>query len=134
MIRRPPRSTLFPYTTLFRSRCIGTKAPDHRHEIACPVVEDASRIVIQRDPYLCFCGREPEVSWHNSYHLPAHAFELDRAANHRGVAPEALLPERMAQNHVAVPPGNILASVKHSSPFWLRAEDREQFGGHQSAR
>src|SRR5690349_22558497 len=23
MIRRPPRSTLFPYTTLFRSRCIG---------------------------------------------------------------------------------------------------------------
>src|SRR2546429_5397999 len=33
MIRRPPRSTLFPYTTLFRSRCFraarafGTGAP-----------------------------------------------------------------------------------------------------------
>src|SRR5258705_7219311 len=26
MIRRPPRSTLFPYTTLFRSRCC--KMPD----------------------------------------------------------------------------------------------------------
>src|SRR3989449_11575268 len=24
MIRRPPRSTLFPYTTLFRSRLLGT--------------------------------------------------------------------------------------------------------------
>src|SRR5256885_12716479 len=24
MIRRPPRSTLFPYTTLFRSRCSAT--------------------------------------------------------------------------------------------------------------
>src|SRR3712207_7163159 len=24
MIRRPPRSTLFPYTTLFRSRCGGS--------------------------------------------------------------------------------------------------------------
>src|SRR3712207_8907733 len=24
MIRRPPRSTLFPYTTLFRSWCVGT--------------------------------------------------------------------------------------------------------------
>src|SRR5438105_11311411 len=24
MIRRPPRSTLFPYTTLFRSRCVKT--------------------------------------------------------------------------------------------------------------
>src|SRR3712207_7127102 len=28
MIRRPPRSTLFPYTTLFRSR--GTRALDRR--------------------------------------------------------------------------------------------------------
>src|SRR5574343_918541 len=26
MIRRPPRSTLFPYTTLFRSRCVSHKA------------------------------------------------------------------------------------------------------------
>src|SRR6266496_4290513 len=25
MIRRPPRSTLFPYTTLFRSRCIAIR-------------------------------------------------------------------------------------------------------------
>src|SRR3712207_7294340 len=25
MIRRPPRSTLFPYTTLFRSRCDGDR-------------------------------------------------------------------------------------------------------------
>src|SRR5260370_8007437 len=28
MIRRPPRSTLFPYTTLFRSAC-GGRVPDH---------------------------------------------------------------------------------------------------------
>src|SRR3989442_10145817 len=27
MIRRPPRSTLFPYTTLFRSRCPEEMAP-----------------------------------------------------------------------------------------------------------
>src|SRR3712207_8083930 len=26
MIRRPPRSTLFPYTTLFRSRLVGREA------------------------------------------------------------------------------------------------------------
>src|SRR5258708_11729401 len=25
MIRRPPRSTLFPYTTLFRSSCVGPR-------------------------------------------------------------------------------------------------------------
>src|SRR2546429_5737736 len=37
MIRRPPRSTLFPYTTLFRSKCLprdgsisrASNAPDH---------------------------------------------------------------------------------------------------------
>src|SRR2546426_8130989 len=30
MIRRPPRSTLFPYTTLFRSHREGEKDPPHR--------------------------------------------------------------------------------------------------------
>src|SRR5688572_32475508 len=30
MIRRPPRSTLFPYTTLFRSTAAGARAADDR--------------------------------------------------------------------------------------------------------
>src|SRR2546430_4058847 len=30
MIRRPPRSTLFPYTTLFRSVVPQIRRPDHR--------------------------------------------------------------------------------------------------------
>src|SRR5260221_14527304 len=29
MIRRPPRSTLFPYTTLFRSRGLRRRVPPH---------------------------------------------------------------------------------------------------------
>src|SRR5256885_8679757 len=29
MIRRPPRSTLFPYTTLFRSRLAGRRDAEH---------------------------------------------------------------------------------------------------------
>src|SRR5260370_23913060 len=36
MIRRPPRSTLFPYTTLFRSRAalrLGEKSPVRRSEL-----------------------------------------------------------------------------------------------------
>src|SRR3712207_8138346 len=37
MIRRPPRSTLFPYTTLFRSQ-----GADHRHEdVADEGLDDA---------------------------------------------------------------------------------------------
>src|SRR3712207_1266161 len=31
MIRRPPRSTLFPYTTLFRSTHDGVVSPEKRH-------------------------------------------------------------------------------------------------------
>src|SRR3712207_6925719 len=34
MIRRPPRSTLFPYTTLFRSKAAATTALRHADEIA----------------------------------------------------------------------------------------------------
>src|SRR5688572_32751724 len=41
MIRRPPRSTLFPYTTLFRSRCErrcvhGNQARSHQPELTRP--------------------------------------------------------------------------------------------------
>src|SRR2546427_8015093 len=32
MIRRPPRSTLFPYTTLFRSRHRGARGPGRRRD------------------------------------------------------------------------------------------------------
>src|SRR3712207_8454676 len=38
MIRRPPRSTLFPYTTLFRSR-----SPQSGHD--APVASEEARIV-----------------------------------------------------------------------------------------
>src|SRR5258708_19978269 len=34
MIRRPPRSTLFPYTTLFRSLSLGVVIPDITFELA----------------------------------------------------------------------------------------------------
>src|SRR5688572_32499250 len=41
MIRRPPRSTLFPYTTLFRS-CVGASLLPRRR---CPTSRDRSRDV-----------------------------------------------------------------------------------------
>src|SRR5947209_13267463 len=33
MIRRPPRSTLFPYTTLFRSRVVRHRAHERRSDL-----------------------------------------------------------------------------------------------------
>src|SRR5437764_2018977 len=48
MIRRPPRSTLFPYTTLFRSRCLMTSVAAGAVLKALPRV--LSRVVAGRVP------------------------------------------------------------------------------------
>src|SRR5256885_5641946 len=47
MIRRPPRSTLFPYTTLFRSR-VGRVADDVRHRHVVAAGEPAERCLDAR--------------------------------------------------------------------------------------
>src|SRR5947209_11616163 len=43
MIRRPPRSTLFPYTTLFRSSIPKPTACITRNSVSLPVVTSDSR-------------------------------------------------------------------------------------------
>src|SRR3712207_7493634 len=60
MIRRPPRSTLFPYTTLFRSRLmseiaediLGTSAQSSDSSRSRVVCSDGS-IPFPASPYLC---------------------------------------------------------------------------------
>src|SRR2546430_7955573 len=81
MIRRPPRSTLFPYTTLFRSRLIGFHVLPASSERKAPAAEMAtyirrafvgsSRIVWRHNPPApgCHLGpvpwpRRPETSCH----------------------------------------------------------------------
>src|SRR3712207_7446957 len=55
MIRRPPRSTLFPYTTLFRSRRGRTTRPLHegfslrRSQAKCVVLNSAAFLPISID-------------------------------------------------------------------------------------
>src|SRR3712207_8507693 len=65
MIRRPPRSTLFPYTTLFRSLV----PPPHR-------------------------GREPEAPRHVEGHGGAQDLVQHRRGQGRGVGLEALGVQR----------------------------------------
>src|SRR2546421_5552956 len=43
MIRRPPRSTLFPYTTLFRSRLRAVRLHDQDFGVPHPLVRRAQR-------------------------------------------------------------------------------------------
>src|SRR2546430_10515646 len=42
MIRRPPRSTLFPYTTLFRSQASGAAATIAQRTVVCVLVSAIS--------------------------------------------------------------------------------------------
>src|SRR2546425_9224461 len=49
MIRRPPRSTLFPYTTLFRSRgAVGITLPRARDRLRGPGPQPAGRWAARR--------------------------------------------------------------------------------------
>src|SRR3712207_8993286 len=43
MIRRPPRSTLFPYTTLFRSHVVRNRAGSNMHWGVATALLDAGR-------------------------------------------------------------------------------------------
>src|SRR2546428_9461653 len=52
MIRRPPRSTLFPYTTLFRSLVVGRDGPREQRQELCGGAAkdvDAEDVVAHRE-------------------------------------------------------------------------------------
>src|SRR2546426_7401884 len=51
MIRRPPRSTLFPYTTLFRSRCPAFPGP----------ADDGGQLVGRHGSHRVDGGADPDV-------------------------------------------------------------------------
>src|SRR2546422_11292915 len=83
MIRRPPRSTLFPYTTLFRSQ--------RRHEVHPVVVEpsptprESHRLVAHR-----IAALEPRVAGGT----PGPAFQRRAPEKGREHTPHARGPER----------------------------------------
>src|SRR2546422_2169332 len=70
MIRRPPRSTLFPYTTLFRSLCRQT--PCERKQRA----EQVTKLCLQRAPSFERCSQEcrgvPLLTPHKGPMFAAH--------------------------------------------------------------
>src|SRR2546430_13647966 len=75
MIRRPPRSTLFPYTTLFRSQDVGGLGHLH-HEGGAPAGEiirrsDAREDAIDRPEHGALRG-----------HVAAHVREQRRSEEH----------------------------------------------------
>src|SRR3712207_8180693 len=67
MIRRPPRSTLFPYTTLFRSVCqaqslhlVGCHAHDERFSCSHLMVADAPSVEFEHPDGILLAVRSEE--------------------------------------------------------------------------
>src|SRR5256885_7829878 len=92
MIRRPPRSTLFPYTTLFRStrsraRCLGPTPHHPPRQAWCSRQQDrkstrlnSSHLVIS---YAVFCLKKKKISLcqpHPPTHHPQPVAVSPRAA------------------------------------------------------
>src|SRR2546430_9521074 len=68
MIRRPPRSTLFPYTTLFRSKIIGNKWTPVRRVVdraaaLVPVPKFAFCMVVHEGKLAGLYAGTPEAAW-----------------------------------------------------------------------
>src|SRR2546425_3265207 len=80
MIRRPPRSTLFPYTTLFRSRLVDTPVVGLRHLLVGLAPPGAVRNLQQPCPEPL--GRVVHLLLHHSVHHRSeeHTSELQSLA------------------------------------------------------
>src|SRR5260221_5989907 len=72
MIRRPPRSTLFPYTTLFRSAARPHAVVEGRHH---------RRFALRRGDGVCL-RRPPPPRRHEAVHLPHARRRHTRSEEH----------------------------------------------------
>src|SRR3712207_9527208 len=79
MIRRPPRSTLFPYTTLFRSPSLPSVPA-----ITCPKPRGAGVRGV------AFCPTEVRVPWGSAGQVCSHSFLLARLGLLLALLPQAL--------------------------------------------
>src|SRR5437868_9542233 len=71
MIRRPPRSTLFPYTTLFRSRYVRYRVDDDlvAEDLTAEVFERAYRFRDSYDPAVRSSATDRKSTRLNSSHV-----------------------------------------------------------------
>src|SRR5438874_13648874 len=114
MIRRPPRSTLFPYTTLFRSQtgdefCIGAEGADDFDLVGdCLGDQFAQGFVIAPDVRvkISVTGVRQPAQAYGAQHL------LSGRIWSRGVLPRALKNFGVAGERV----GNILGPARYIEP------------------
>src|SRR2546427_2555432 len=101
MIRRPPRSTLFPYTTLFRSRKPGEvirrrasalAGALRRHQACC---QDSSREIWHRDRYR---SEEHTSELQSQSNLVCRLLLEKKKAQHRQERPQLVGANRLERD------------------------------------
>src|SRR3989449_6893881 len=111
MIRRPPRSTLFPYTTLFRSVALGPQVLDDRTPLESPHVrlEDAGGVIPLPLSVQDSLRRQPSGEQRHR-----GALMVERPAHEPGGAPAHQEPVPDQQGNAVVAAfGNHLPAVLH---------------------
>src|SRR5258708_22714024 len=73
MIRRPPRSTLFPYTTLFRSAYYGILGPKNMPKDVVDKINAAVRKVLQDPAVGMFLGDRKSTRLNSSHQIISYA-------------------------------------------------------------
>src|SRR5258708_29039214 len=99
MIRRPPRSTLFPYTTLFRSPCQALPADRRR---------------LSRDPELSWRQDRKSTRLNSSHQIISYAVFCLKKKNADHLFP-ALMVRYMGNNLLPLLAGEILRIYDASS-------------------
>src|SRR3989449_2778338 len=99
MIRRPPRSTLFPYTTLFRSGQRQTLTA-HEYELLCALARNCGR-VLTRDQLLDeMKGDHADDAFDRSIRSEEHTSELQSRLH---LVCRLLLEKKKKQNNTITP-------------------------------
>src|SRR6266581_2341666 len=122
MIRRPPRSTLFPYTTLFRSRTIHPRAPSSwvmatscRREAAMPRDRKSTRLNSSHpsSSYAVFCLKKKRAGAGARHHHHLRRDHLYLARSHHQ-------HHRYARSRGLHRGGGTLAAIARLRVFFLR--------------
>src|SRR2546429_4896534 len=106
MIRRPPRSTLFPYTTLFRSPLRSTRrrrscACARRWRIWCSHRRGRCRIACRSVRPMCRRRRCPSPRWCPRWRSEEHTSELQSRLH---LVCRLLLEKKKNEHHTTHPP------------------------------
>src|SRR2546430_13263030 len=97
MIRRPPRSTLFPYTTLFRSPSTGSPPRRRRNPVRPPACAPLSRAGLSRGAVISAAGGARDGPDREEGHRPSdpsHRVLRHPEGPHEGGDPRLLWVQR----------------------------------------